>query len=90
MEWTVCCGGDSATAKGNRAATNITYLKLGPDAVKPRDILKKLLFGLLWLAERSRVIGMAIVLGQTLREVVQVLRLDCLKPFVDIFDLGGI
>ena len=77
-------------AKGHLVATDITYLELGPDAVNPRDILKILLFGLLWLAERSRVIGMAIVLGQTLPEMLQVPRLDCLKPFVDIFELRGI
>ena len=90
MEWTVNCGRDSATTKGDPVAIKIPYLPLSPEVENPGHILKPLLFCFLRLAERSRVIGMAIVLGQTLREVVQVLRLDCLKPFVDIFELRGI
>ena len=66
-----------------------TYLKLGPDVVDPRNVLKIPLFGLLLRAKRSRVEDMAIVLVHALRDRVQVPRLDCLQPFVDKFDLWG-
>ena len=68
MEWTVCYGMDSATAKGGLVATDMVYLKLGPEVEDPRSVLKSLLFGLLWLAKRSRINGIAIVLGQALRD----------------------
>ena len=90
MEWTVCYGMDSATAKGGLVATDMVYLKLGPEVEDPRGVLKSLLFGLLWLAKRSRINGIAIVLGQALRDRGQVLLLDCVKPHADEFDLWGI
>ena len=62
MEWTVSCGKDSATAKRDLAALKITYLPLGPEAEKSRQIFKYLLFGSLWLAKRSQVHDIAIVL----------------------------
>ena len=90
MEWTVYCGRDSATAKGNSVVVDITYLELGPEIEKRPSILKGLLFSLLLLAKRSRVNGIAIVLGKTLCEMVQVPPFDCLEPFVDEFNLWGI
>ena len=36
IEWMVCCRRDSATAKGDSVAKDITYLKLGQEAVYPR------------------------------------------------------
>ena len=90
IEWTVYCGRDLATAKGNPIVINITNLKLGPEVEDPRSVLKSLLFGLLWLAKRSRINGIAIVLGQALRDRGQVLLLDCVKPHADEFDLWGI
>ena len=90
MEWTVYCGRDSATAKGNSVVIDITYLELGPEIEKRPSILKGLLFSLLLLAKRSRVNGIAIVLGQALRDRGQVLLLDCVKPHADEFDLWGI
>ena len=49
-------------AKRDLAALKITYLPLGPEAEKPRQIFKYLLFGSFWLAKRSRVHDIAIVL----------------------------
>ena len=90
MEWTVCCKGDSATAKGDPVAADIIYLKLSPDVENPRNVLKMLLFVSLWHTKRSRVTGIAIVLVEALREMIQVLPLDRLKIFVEEFDLWGI
>ena len=90
MEWTVCCKGDSATAKGDPVAADIIYLKLSPDVENPRNVLKMLLFVSLWHTKRSRVTGIVIVLVEALREMIQVLPLDRLKIFVEEFDLWGI
>ena len=90
MEWTVYCGRDSATAKGNSVVIDITYLELGPEIEKRPSILKGLLFSLLLLAKRSRVNGIAIVLGHYVPDMSQVLLLDRLKPPVDEFDLRGV
>ena len=68
MEWMVCCRRDSTTTKGDPVAKDITCLKLGPEAVYPRKILNILLFGLFWLAERSRVIDLAIVRAKASHE----------------------
>ena len=89
MEWTVYCGRDSATAKGNPIVINITNLKLGPEVEDPRNILKIFLSGLLWSAQRSWVNDIAVVLGNRLGEIVQVFPLDDLEPFEDEFDSGG-
>ena len=76
--------------KGGLVATDITYLPLGPEVEKAPNILEKFLFCLIWHAKRSWVKGIAIVLRYGLREKVQVPVSDCLIPFVDEFDLGGI
>ena len=49
-------------AKRDLAALKITYLPLGPEPEKPRQIFKYLLFGSFWPAKRSRVHDIAIVL----------------------------
>ena len=72
----VTCGMDSATAKEDPVAINMTYLKLVPELEEPRNVLKILLSGLFWLAKRSRVEDLAIVIGQGLRERLQFLPLE--------------
>ena len=67
---------DSATAKEDPVAINMTYLKLVPELEEPRNVLKILLSGLFWLAKRSRVEDLAIVIGQGLRERLQFLPLE--------------
>ena len=89
IEWTVYCGRDLATAKGNPIVINITNLKLGPEVEDPRNVLKILLSGLLWSAQRSWVNDIAVVLGKRLGDIVQVLPPDDLEPFEDEFDLWG-
>ena len=70
--WGVCYGMDGKVRKElshdkeEPVAIKITYLSLGPEVEKPHHILRPLLFGLLWLAERSWVHGIAIVLVQAL------------------------
>ena len=90
MEWKVVCGRDLATAKGVPVVTNITYLLFGPEVDNPRDMFKPVFFGLLWLADGSRVSGTTKVLVHTLRDKVHVFLLESLFPFVDEFDLWGI
>ena len=85
----VTCGMDSATAKEDPVAINMTYLKLVPELEEPRNVLKILLSGLLWSAQRSWVNDIAVVLGNRLGEIVQVFPLDDLELFEDEFDLGG-
>ena len=90
MEWTVCCGGTQPRQRRGPITTNITYIPLSPEVENRCKILKILLFGLIRLAKRSRVDGIAKVLGQGLREMVQVPGSNRLNPFVDEFDLWGI
>ena len=71
-------------------AIKITYLPPGPEAEKLRQMFKRLLFGSLRPAKRSRVHDFAIVLVQALRDAVHVPRVECPKPFVDEFDLRRI
>ena len=79
MEWMVGYGRDLAMAK-SPAATNITHLPVGPKLENTRNLFKRLLFGVLWPAKRSRVSGMAIILVQVLRDRLQVLRCPRLTP----------
>ena len=78
---------DLTTAKELLVTTDITYLELSPEAHHPRELFKPLLSGLFWLAERSRVSDMSIVLVQILRDKTQVPLLKSPTPFVHKLDL---
>ena len=67
-----------------------TYVLLCPEADDPSDVFKPLFSGFLWLAERPRISGVAIVLMQELRDKVQILLFECQTPLVNEFDLWGI
>ena len=96
LSWDICYGMYGKLRKGlsrgeeGPVTIKITYLPLDPEAETPRQILKPLLFGLLWLSERSRVHDIAIVPVQALRDAVDVPRVECPKPFMVEFDLWGI
>jgi len=87
IEWVVDCGRGLAAAKEVRSAAKITYLGFGPESEALADGFEPLLFGLLWLVERSGVDDMTIVLVQTLREKVPVFLLESPAPFLQEFGL---
>jgi len=76
--------------KGVRVTTDDTHLMTGPKAENTRDMIKPLLSGLLWPAERSRVGCVAVVFVQGLRDEVQVPLLESSVPFKHKLDLWGI
>ena len=80
-EWMVCCGRDSAAAKVVLAETNVTYLDLGPEPAKSRDMFEPLLSVLLLPTNRSRIDVMAVVFVQGLRDEAHVLLFECPTPF---------
>ena len=89
-EWRVRYGRESATAKGILLAADITYLVRSPDVENPLRMFKPLLFGFIWLAQGSRVTGIAVVLVQELCEKIHVLVSECTIPLVHEFDLWRI
>ena len=68
----------------------ITYLDLGPEAAKSRNMLKPLLSVLLGSANRPGINGMAIVLVQGPRDGVHIYLFERPTPFADKFDLWRI
>ena len=72
------------------ATTGKTYLMGGPKAENTRYMIKPLLSGLLWPAERSRVGCVTVVFVQGLRDKSQVPLLESPVPFEHKPDLRGI
>ena len=87
IEWVVDCERDLAAAKEVRSATKITYLGFGPESEALAHGFEPLLFGLLWLVERSGIDDMTKVLVQTLREKVPVPLLESPAPSLQEFGL---
>jgi len=91
MEWMVNCGsGGLVVTEEVRVIINVTYLTVSPKANNPCDVFEPLLSGKFRLAERSRVIRVAIILVQVFREKGWVPLLESLVPFEHDFDLRGI
>jgi len=77
-------------AKEVPVTTDIAHLMVGPKTHHCHNIFKPLLSSKLRLSKRSRVICVAIVIVQALRDSGQVLLLESLAPPEHEFDLWRI
>ena len=84
-------GGIVSRAEGDPSRNGyITYLDLGPEAAKSRNMLKPLISVLVGSANRSRISGMAVILVQGLRDGVHIYLFERPTPLTNEFDLWRI